>query len=440
MRLLVQIMLLLVLFSVGFAEATMSKRWVKTNLDEGNINTCLVYDEVLLVGTEKGIFYGTKAYLDAGISGYPDYDWYIERLKGGGDSDSVLTNITSIAVLKDGTVYAISDKGLFYIKSLLWSDNEPIVFWEKDTTFDTLPTKLQGVGEHIYVTVDQMIYKKSVDTKWEEFPMVIDWSGPQKVLDFKVCGTDVLAKITSQFDEDGDFTDLYILTADAKEWVAAGIHIPNLVDYVSYRTFWNDVFPDVAYVHNEYYNDSSKIVFKEELGVITIDTLIDKKVVEKVVDGVARSIDVSVVSKSDIPSFYVATGSKTFICDNNYELLEDTLAPGNIQQLYLGERNLSEVIAISDSVLHYYVSWYGDVSVFTSAQKRQKEAVSIHKNEITIHEAASKVTVISINGQLVKEVNPYSTGYQFSINGLATGAYILRVWQGDKVQNIPFIK
>lgn len=411
--------------------------WLKTSIQKEKVNCSYVYEGVLLIGTERGIYSGKAVHLDGGI-GYPDHEWEIEPIRSSyisAEHEPRLKNTTSIAVLKS-TVYAISDSGLYSIKPTLWGVGIIEQEWVKDETFTSVE-KLSGNGEAVYLLSDGKLYKKVVGAEWKEVPFYNNTDGPAlEITDFKVTGNDIVVVINSQYDSPGEWSDIYVSADSGASWIESAVHIPNLADYSTYRTFWNDEFPDLVYCNNETYNDSTKITFKEDLGAITIDgTIKAQEVVEVWLQGFSTGVAVSYTSKSDIPQFYLSTLNGLYFAGDDYSFQMQEDAPTQLQGVWVGRNESADLLAFSDSTLYYRTYWHGDPEAVLSPVSVNRDGfLTLTQNKITF--SYPNAEGYSLYNLLGKEVSAGTTNQSITTidaTALAKGSYILQVALKNRV-------
>lgn len=433
--------LITLLILLGTGKVAAKEVWLGTSITNERVNFVTSYDGILLVGTEKGAYTGIKMFLDGVESGYPDYDWGLTPLRSiytSAEHEQFLKETSSMAVLEDGTVYALSDSGLYYIPTTFWSIGIPEQqVWKRDTTFTTEMTKLSGHGAAIFITVAGKLYRKTKESDWTHIPFYTDWDmvndekvrGPEQIItDYKVCGQDIVVTIESQYDSPGKWSDIYVTCDTGKSWFAGPVHLLNLVDFTTYRTFWNDLFPDIAYCQNEPNNDSTKVTFHENFGGIFIDTLIESKQVVKYVKGVSQSIGVSAVSKSDIPYFYLSLSSGVYQCGADYELVKDDIAPENMRAVYVSSDDVSELLAYSENALFYKTYMHGTALISTEQKSAMQTNYSVVGNSLSIKNSiAGSYALYSLQGRVLRQGELERAMSTISLTSLAKGTYLLRL-------------
>lgn len=371
MRFCALLLLAFALLGIEHAQAQERGVWLGTSITDETVTSVTTYKGVMLLGTEAGLYTGIKGFLDGG-SGYPDYDWGLRPLRSihtSAEHEQFLKHTSSAAVLKDGTVYALSDSGLFYIQTTIWSTGIPEEIWKKDETFSEGGLqKLSGHGDAIFLTVSGRLYRKTIDTEWTKIPFYTDWDmsspeslrGPEQIItDYKVCGPDIVVTIESLFDGPGRWSDIYVTSDTGKKWIAGPVHLSNVVDFTAYRTFWNDSFPDLAYCQNDSYNDSTKVTFQEDWGALTHDKGEVQGPVVTQFKGLSNAIAVTAVSKSDVPQFYLSLSEGVYSCGADYVWQKDKSAPEDLKSIYVGPNDADDLIAFSERALYYNTFMHG---------------------------------------------------------------------------------
>lgn len=446
MRCLVQICVLLVLFSCFKLKAEVVPTWVTNTLEGETINTLFTYEEVLLIGGKKGAYYGVKMHLDGGDDwGYPDYDWDIQPVLSANsnpDDPAFLKNVTSMAILDDGTLYAVTDSGLFHIILDHFSHTDDVKFWYRDETFTGKNMKLKGSGDKIYILVDNRLYYKTKTTEWKNISCQINSDGfgdhERHIEEFNICGNDIIVKVPSEIEPVPQPFDLYVSTDLGESWTLGARHQQMVGDFATFRTFWNDENPDLVYNANDTWNGKSNIYFCEDIQ--STDADIPVKVVHKELDGTMSSISVSSMSKSGIPLFYVATNNGVYTCGADYEFSTMKEQPDVKTPIYVAPFDRRELLTYEGSKLCYYVNWYGSTPILQESKSIEKSLFSMHMNQLVISEKVQSVQVYTALGREVYSQSSQGAGQTIHLRRFAKGHYIAKLQTENGVKTISFMR
>lgn len=409
--------LLLLCVSLFAAQPPTLKRWVKCELENEKINTVLTYKEVLLVGTDNGLIYGLKNHETDTTNGAPIYTWDFSKL----DSHKV----SSIAVLEDGTIYAITENGLYYIETNLWHEKEVDWQWTKDTTFNNSEcTKLQGKGEVIYLSVNDKIYKRDVATTW--YPILdISPQEPSSLHDFRVCGDTlcgyVVVAVFAREDQVQSMFSFFVSENDGETWFSGPNDILNLVDYTYYKKGASDQKLNLAYVQYDNSTNKSSLTY-------LFDIVEKNEKREQSISGTVTSIDVSSVSWGFNPFFFIASSDSVYLCNLYDGPQAHSSSPHQMKNVYVTDNDMKEVLTHNDSTLYYYVRWNGPVNILTS-KKVQKEIpiVSQTKEFLLCRKDVVRVEVFSSRGQIIKTFYPNRImGQKLPLSDLVAGVYLIK--------------
>lgn len=440
---------LIVLFILlGVENVAAQKVWLETSIKNEKIISVTSYQGILLVGTERGAYRGVKYHLDGAPEGYPNYEWEMTPLRSiytSAEHEQFLKGTSTMAVLDGGTIYALSDSGLFYIPTTLWNIGIPEEqVWKEDKTFDGKMTKLSGHGETIFLTVGGKLYKKTKDSDWEHIQFYTDWDkvsgemirGPEHLItDYKVCGRDIVVTIESLFDGPGFASDIYVTSDTGKSWIAGPNYVLNLVDFTAYRSFWNDEFVDIAYCYNDTYNDSTKVSFFPDAGLVSLEGIDGKKVVTKAFQGVAKSLERSLTTKADIPYFYLNLSTGVYHGGDAFELKRDEAAPENLEGVYVGPEEMTEVVGFSENALYYNTFFHGVSVLGTATQSREKRSVKVIDDRVELFNTATgQFKLLSLQGRVIDQGRITQGVNTISLSNMAKGTYILRLDIAGAVQ------